>query len=1072
MAAVTKSEQNFALQILNIFDTFRYKGKGYLEYLSHIKSRDEFRIRQGITIPLLTILGYDPQKDIDPEVPVPSGQVDLLVRNNLHRPLIIIETKASLLTDLIPERPQLHSYIDDLNAPLAILTNGRTMEIFTVKGKVKNLSLSINFVDIYRRFSIGGIEALTEKDWDKFIKLKFLSKDFQAIDEEKLYIIPENDISEDVHFSALLEALQRIMELTKAEVMDQFDILSEQVREYKEMIASGAKFYPREQRKYENALKFDKAYQEWQRISTTNSKGKEFFCIETMYILFNRILLIRICEDKGIIHRQISNGGIKRWREWKGFSQFSKINYAELLNSTYKMMNEVYPHLFHQDIFDWYTPSSEVILRILFIFNYYNFANVDRDILGKLYEKYLDREERKRLGQFYTPEEVVDYILDSVDYKVDREIEGKLLLDPACGSGGFLVRAMNRLVDRYRRKGLSADSILDRVRDCIYGFDINPFAAHIAEMNLLFSIIDLISEARRRDPDFKIERLNIFVTNSLKSPINSNNQLYLLGDITSEFLEDALIVRDIKLRRGKFQEGFDFVVGNPPYGASFTAREKQEFKSIFRTPEGEVDKYGLFIEQGLNFLKDNGYLGYIVPNTFLTNIFFTKLRQLLLEETRILEIADLLNLKIFKDATVSNVILIINKEEDEDSRAKNKVRIKEIISTEKEELNLNLKHLCSQKQWISNKSYSFNIYLDDRKLDLIQKIRSSAIPLERITDTVFGVKVYQVGKGNPLQSKECFDNKVFNSTYQKDATFRPFLGGKDVGRYLIDWKGNWVSYGKWLAEPRQPKYFTSPRLVIRQITSSSQNCIYATFTSEDFVVSNAAAVILPSDPDFDIKFLLAIINSPLISFYFLNTSSNAQKIAFPKLNSKDIRSFPIRSTSAENQVEFKALVNEILEINNNIQRIETLADNIPAIISSESIPTSSLADVPQIRFEVPNKIRKPRIRVKPEQDKFKIYLDSKQYIECGNQPLANYLEIYLRALGEDLRGKDLDKLIKLIEIPRTPELIQKVLDIRKALLEDLERLRSRRDAIDKKIDDKVYELYGITQEEKKLIEGK
>ena len=131
----------------------------------------------------------------------------------------------------------------------------------------------------------------------------------------------------------------------------------------------------------------------------------------------------------------------------------------------------------------------------------------------------------------------MQYILDSVGYTNKAEIEDKTLLDPACGSGGFLVPAVNRLITRLRDKNYDPITILQKVRDNIYGMDINPFAAHLTETNLLFQVVDLISEAKKLAPEFRMEQFNVFVTDSLKIPEegqkNRNMSLFENGLLNS-----------------------------------------------------------------------------------------------------------------------------------------------------------------------------------------------------------------------------------------------------------------------------------------------------------------------------------------------------------------------------------------------------------------------------------------------------------------------------------------------------------------------------------------------------------
>ncbi|UCE08742.1 MAG: N-6 DNA methylase [bacterium] len=238
-------------------------------------------------------------------------------------------------------------------------------------------------------------------------------------------------------------------------------------------------------------------------------------------------------------------------------------------------------------------------------------------MLGNLYQKYIDKDERKRLGQFYTPDEVVQYILDSVGYTSDAEIENKKLLDPAFGSGGFLVPATNRLINRLKSKIYDPITILHKVRENIYGFDINPFAAHLTETNLLFQVAYLISGEKKLDADFRVEQFNVFVTDSLRIPeagqIGKNMPLFENDLLNSAAVHDAEIVKEIKLKQGRFEGGMDFVVGNPSWGGILKKEKEtilsQELKNNYVSAVGKYDIYVLFIEAGIHWLNDQGILG-------------------------------------------------------------------------------------------------------------------------------------------------------------------------------------------------------------------------------------------------------------------------------------------------------------------------------------------------------------------------------------------------------------------------------------------------------------------------------
>lgn len=639
MIARTKNKTQFVKELLSVFKTFRHSGKGYLEYLRQSSGGDEFDVRDLIVKSIFRKLGYD-ENDFYNEVTIASGEVDLNIGPSKLQPVITIETKATNTKNLKSARlNQLFPYIKELHTPIGIVTNGIQFEVWEQR-KGMTLLVDIDFAPIVADYLKGNLKAISDDDFSKVFKFLYLKKEIRYIRDEDLYTKPEFDISDGINFQNLLQDIAKGMELAKLDLDEQFHL---NINDYEAFYQRASKLegwqLDKTQRQYKRAIQTRRYLKRWAEINNieleNNSNAHDKFITETMYILINRILLIRIAEDKRIIKQRISNGAIKDFKQFVGDI---KINYNKLLDIAYETMRGVYEHFFKHDIFDWYIPDSELLLQLLFVFNKYNFTNVNRDILGNLYQKYIDREERKRLGQFYTPDEVVHYILDSVGYTNKAEIEDKTLLDPACGSGGFLVPAVSRLITRLKDKNYDPITILQKVRDNIYGMDINPFAAHLTETNLLFQVVDLISEAKKLAPEFRMEQFNVFVTDSLRIPEegqkNRNMSLFENGLLNSWAIYDAELVKDIKLKQGNFKEGLDFVVGNPPWRGILTKEKNSAYgnrlKNNFISATGKYDIYVLFIEIAIKWLKNNGKIGLIIQNRFLKANYGDKIRNYIL----------------------------------------------------------------------------------------------------------------------------------------------------------------------------------------------------------------------------------------------------------------------------------------------------------------------------------------------------------------------------------------------------------------------------------------------------------
>src|SRR5205085_9491840 len=131
--------------------------------------------------------------------------------------------------------------------------------------------------------------------------------------------------------------------------------------------------------------------------------------------------------------------------------------------------------------------------------------------------------ERKRLGEYYTPVEVVDFILARSGIADDPAIMQKRILDPACGSFTFGVRAAISLLRA--GAGLSAKNRIDLVRTCLRGQDINPFSVFLSHLSLLFSLLDVYLKAKESKDDYEIMPLDVAVQNSLTLGIPSAREI-------------------------------------------------------------------------------------------------------------------------------------------------------------------------------------------------------------------------------------------------------------------------------------------------------------------------------------------------------------------------------------------------------------------------------------------------------------------------------------------------------------------------------------------------------------------
>ncbi|MFH1200636.1 MAG: N-6 DNA methylase [Candidatus Micrarchaeota archaeon] len=634
------------------------------------------------------------------------GRTDITLHDENARRLVVIETKRPK-EDLNAEKwkAQAGKYADS-STEFVGLTNGYRFILWEVrKGGEKELRVDLNFKPIIEEKR--ATEArLSTKETEQILFLANITKE-RVWNEEKYGRFNDFyatiDVAEDDGFKKLIAQLNYVSnDLLRQFTYSAFDEYYAGYAQYKQtkgeleeirkanggnkkQAADIARFELKTEGKFKKYATFF-GYYFWKAVCNRpddkEEENKKVFCQESVYLLLNRLLFIRICEDKGLLSRKISNGGIERLREELHEPVLGDTGvFKQIVQFSYGGAKNIYSHFYEKDNpLDWYESGDgeldRVLNRVLWALNQFNFTKVDRDILGKLYEKYLPKEERKRLGEFYTPDEVIDYILDAVEYTPNKAIEGKDLIDPACGSGGFLVRAARRLIARQAVKFGKAtpkealdnrqwpevlarltpkecEEIVNSVAAHVHGFDINPFAVSISEMNLLFQIIDLYSKAAKANNSFKVPRFQVYETDSLEMPAQQSNLTHFYGETGKSLAKDKTATDDLKNKK------YDFVVGNPPWlGILKMEKQASAAYSQYLSAKGKYDIYVLFIELGAKLLGKKGRLGYITQNRFLKVGYAESLRGYLAKTVALKQIVDFGDIKIFADATNYPCILI------------------------------------------------------------------------------------------------------------------------------------------------------------------------------------------------------------------------------------------------------------------------------------------------------------------------------------------------------------------------------------------------------------------------------
>jgi len=440
--------------------------------------------------------------------------------------------------------------------------------------------------------------------------------------------------------------------------------------------------------------------------------------------------------------------------------------------------------------------------------------------------------------------------------KYTERLKAIKVLDPSCGSGAFLNCAFDYLAEEGRYT-VDMVSSLRGGQQAIFDWD-----THILENNLYG--VDLNGES------VEITKLSLW----LKTADNKKKLAYLDDNIKTgnSIISDPEIAGEKAFNwQTEFEAimsngGFDVVLGNPPYGARLNQKEKDYLAQNYITTEFNFDTYKTFMELGLKLTKQGGYMGYITPNTFFVlEKGATKLRKFLFENHTLLNVVELFN--VFPTAVVEPTIAIFKN----DAPPANDKMLEVITIPRKTDLaeiflSDGNKSYFEQTELREKEGYIFNYRSTKAEKDLRRKIDNISRPLSEYLSVTTGVKPYQTGKGTPPQTRDVVNEKPFEGDVKHDETWRPLARGRTIGKYVDAWDGEYIKYGEWLAEPRNPKLFEGEKLFVRQTSDHP----VATYYSNGKIGNNTLHCVYSLDEDagVSLKYALGLINSKLMKWVF------------------------------------------------------------------------------------------------------------------------------------------------------------------------------------------------------------
>ena len=555
----------------------------------------------------------------------------------------------------------------------------------------------------------------------------------------------------------------------------------------------------------------------------------------------DRIIFLRICEDRGIepygrlMALQNGVGVYGRLREQfrdaddrynSGLFHFSHESHRA------GAPDELTPHLKIDD-----RVLKDIFKNLYYPDCPYEFSVLGADILGSVYEQFLGKvirltagnravvedkpEVKKAGGVYYTPAYIVQYIVrntvgNQLEGKNSKQVESITILDPACGSGSFLIGAYQYLLDWYlaryvdegtakHGKGSSARirpnasgewrlTTLEKKRILvthIYGVDIDTQAVEVTKLSLLLKMLEgesdesLNSQMRlfhqRVLPDLDI---NIQCGNSLVGPDFYEGQLDL-DDETSQRINafDWQAAFPQVFKAG----GFDSVIGNPPYVRQESLGDlKNYFQMHYAAFDGVADLYAYFMEKGVSLLKSGGLFSIIVSSSFMRANYGQPLRKALKKNAAVVKLVDFGGLPVFANAKDTYVCIPLLKKGTQPKR----IEVAQVDSLENLDLD---KYVAANCYTIPSSRFNEDAWSlkSDKESAVFAKITRVGKPLgEYVNKKLFyGIKT---GLNEAFVIDTQTRNRLVKTDRRGAKLIKPLLGGQDIRRYRTEDNGRFL----------------------------------------------------------------------------------------------------------------------------------------------------------------------------------------------------------------------------------------------------------------------------------------
>ena len=809
--------------------------------------------------------------------------------------------------------------------------------------------------------------------------------------------------------------------------------------------------------------------------------------------LLDRFLFIFFAEDRQLLPTNLIFRINKEWQQlremrievslydrykiyFNDLDQGAKVSLPAFSQTASKQKEEFQIYAYNGGLFKTDDLLNDIKIEDELLFSHteklsnYDFASeVDVNVLGHIFENSLNdvdeikaqlegqeidktKTKRKKDGVFYTPKYITKYIVDNTvgklclekkedlqilesDYTIDKKRQKKTtqaltdklneyrnwllqltICDPACGSGAFLNQALDFLITEHR--------YIDELQAKLFGdaLVLSDVEGSILENNLFG--VDINEES------VEIAKLSLWLRTA-----QPNRKL---NDLNSNIKCGNSLIDDVAIAGGKafnwqneFKKifdkgGFDVIIGNPPYVSNWTLSDSNREMVLWLSDHykkdltGHWDLFVCFISISIKYLKEGGYNSFILPTSFLKEKYGKLIRENIIENLKLVEIVDFGQEVIFENVARQTFIYNIHKS----TPNNNFVRIKNGIS--------DVGSLVPQDFYKKLKNASFKTNVIETDIAVYNKLYNNSSKLGEIVCLNVGV----VAHSNTSSPKKFTKDDVIYNEF-KDG-FKKYITGPNLSRYSVFFDNQYLDYDSNVSFFHRPKFkllFESEKIIVRR-TSGNHNSIIAYYDDQNYYSNDSMMHLIrwnsnvlnyqkPEnkwtinlDDEFELKYLLVILCSKLSTYFFSKfLSTDTLQGAYSSIYPEDLREIPIKNAPINQQKVLCEMSNLMLKYNNELQ------------LNSKKFQKSILR-----KFEI---------------------IDLSKKLE----------DWYLLSYSDFIKELTKKKIkLSLSDEAEWEEYFNT--ESKKAL-----ELKSKIDATDKEIDQIVYKLYDLTEDEIKIVEG-